>query len=105
MRGQGGFEYLLMVAAVVGAAAVALILITGSSGTNKEHADFVSCKSALENVHNQDVLFGKTPPAASDECRKLCQPFGDTGYCGGGVTPMVIQEFVETRRMPVKAIG
>ena len=99
MKAQGSMTYLLIIAVAILVASVSLIFLSASTSTSKNYADINRCRTALEQVHNEEVLFGDAPPNTQNNCNNLCQPFG-TQFCPGGVTMDVIEEFTQTGIMP-----
>ncbi len=68
-EGQGALEYLIILAAVLSIAAIVVLFLTGSFGTQKEQASLARCKQAAAQCKNEKLL---TPDAECTQCEEAC---------------------------------
>ena len=80
-RGQGSFEYILLLAGVLLIVVLAVVLLRGQSGTSGESAKWQQCKAALTtNPRCYDSTNGNWAPTQMVLMQTLpaCQAIKDT---------------------------
>ncbi len=94
-KGQAALEYLIIIAAVIAVAAIVVLFVTGSFGTQKEKVSFAQCKQAASDCMASRLVSSSDPcVSCEDACVSNgkdimtgvsgCDPNGACGLCKQG---------------------